>query len=272
MKYLLGIDFGGGASKATLLSTDGVIIATNSVEYPTHYPQSGWVEQDPRDWYLATKENIATLLRASKIDPRDILALSFDAATHTAVLLDEEFNVVRPSIYWSDSRSTKESAFLREKYGDKIRALALHSPDTIWTLPQLMWLREHEPDVWGKVKHILFPKDYVRYLFTGVYCTDYIEAEGSMFFDFNTLAWSKELCDLLGFDMAALPPVVAPTDSVGTVTDTFVRLTLLLLITFSMITTARTSAIATPKGTSMRAYLIVFIRDCHVSGACRTAA
>ena len=218
MKYLLGIDFGGGASKATLLSTDGVIVATHSVEYPTHYPQSGWVEQDPQDWYLATKENIATLLKTSGIDPKDILALSFDAATHTAVLLDESFNVVRPSIYWSDSRSTAESAFLREKYGDRIRALALHSPDTIWTLPQLMWLKEHEPEVWQKVKRILFPKDYVRYLFTGVYCTDYIEAEGSMFFDFNTLTWSKELCDLLGFDVAALPPVVAPTDIVGTVT------------------------------------------------------
>lgn len=218
MNYLLGIDFGGGASKATLLSTEGVIVATNTVEYPTHYPQSGWVEQDPQDWYLATKENIASLLKSSGIDPGDILALSFDAATHTAVLLDENFNVVRPSIYWSDSRSTAESAFLREQYGERIRTIALHSPDTIWTLPQLMWLKAHEPEVWAKVKRILFPKDYVRYLFTGVYCTDYIEAEGSMFFDFNTLSWSKELCDLLGIDTASLPPVVAPTEIVGTVT------------------------------------------------------
>lgn len=218
MKYLLGIDFGGGASKGTLLSTDGVIVATNSVEYPSHYPQAGWVEQDPADWYKATKENIASLLKTSGIDPSDILALSFDAATHTAVLLDDEFHVVRPSVYWSDSRSMQEAAWLRENKRDLILKQTLHSADTIWTLPQLMWLRDHEPEVWSKVTRILFPKDYVRYLFTGVYCTDYIEAEGSMFFDFNTLSWSKELCDVLGFDMAKLPPVVSPSEIIGTVT------------------------------------------------------
>lgn len=218
MKYLLGIDFGGGASKATLLSTDGVVVATNSVEYPSYYPQAGWVEQNPNDWYLATKENIATLLRTSKINPADILALSFDAATHTAVLLDNDFNVVRPSIYWSDSRSTKESNWLRENKRELILSQALHSPDTIWTLPQLMWLKDNEPQVWSKVERILFPKDYVRYLFTGVYCTDYIEAEGSMMFDYNTLKWSDELCSLLGFDMAKLPPVVSPSTIVGAVT------------------------------------------------------
>ena len=218
MKYLLGIDFGGGASKATLLSAEGKIVATNSVEYPSYYPKQGYVEQKPIDWYLATKENIASLLKQSDVNPADIEAISFDAATHTAVLLDGDYNVVRDSIYWSDSRSTKESAYLREHHGDLIRSLALHSADTIWTLPQMMWLKNNEPDTYKKIKHILFPKDYVRYLFTGVACTDYIEAEGSMFFDFNTLSWSKELCDLIDLDMSLLPQVVAPTDIVGTVT------------------------------------------------------
>ncbi len=217
MKYLLGVDFGGGASKATLLSADGVIVATSSVEYPSHYPQPGYVEQNPQDWYDATKSNISALLKSSGIDAHDILAISFDAATHTAVLLDDDFNVVRPSIYWSDSRAVKESAYLRENHRELILSKALHAPDTIWTLPQLMWLRDNEPETWAKVTRILFPKDYVRYLFTGNYCTDYIEAEGSMLFDFGTLSWSSELCDLLGFDIAKLPEVVAPTDIVGTV-------------------------------------------------------
>ncbi len=217
MKYLLGVDFGGGASKATLLSTDGVIVATSSVEYPSYYPQTGYVEQNPQDWYDATKSNISSLLKTSGIDAHEIIAVSFDAATHTAVLLDDDFNVVRPSIYWSDSRAVKESAYLRENYKDLILSKALHAPDTIWTLPQLMWLRDNEPATWSKVTRILFPKDYVRYLFTGNYCTDYIEAEGSMLFDFNTLSWSKELCDLLGFDIEKLPQVVAPTDIVGRV-------------------------------------------------------
>ena len=93
MKYLLGIDFGGGASKATLLSAEGKIVATNSVEYPSYYPKQGYVEQKPIDWYLATKENIASLLKQSGVNPADIEAVSFDAATHTAVLLDGDYNV-----------------------------------------------------------------------------------------------------------------------------------------------------------------------------------
>lgn len=219
MKYLLGIDFGGGASKATLLCEDGKIAATNTVEYKTSYPQPGYVEQDPADWYNAVRSNISALLSSSGVNAADICAVCLDAATHTAVLMDDDFNVLRPSIYWSDSRSTKECAYLREKYGQLITKKALHSVDTIWTLPQLMWVRDNQPEIWAKVSRIMFPKDYVRHMLTGDYCTDYIEAEGSMLFDFNTLSWSKELCDIVGIDVAKLPKVVSPRDIVGKVTD-----------------------------------------------------
>ena len=93
MKYLLGIDFGGGASKATLLGEDGIIAATNSVEYPTHYPQPGYAEQNPDDWYAAVKENIAGILRKSGINKLNIAAQCLDAATHTAVLSDNDGKV-----------------------------------------------------------------------------------------------------------------------------------------------------------------------------------
>ena len=218
MKYLLGIDFGGGASKATLLSEEGKIVATNTVEYPTLYPQSGWTEQDPDDWYRATKENIAAVLQKSGVDPKEILALSLDAATHTAVLMDEDFRVLMPSIYWTDIRSVKEASELRESYAELIRNQAYHTPDTIWTLPQLMWVKNNRPDVWARTKRILFAKDYVRHKLTGDYVTDYIEAEGSMLFDFDKQCWSEELCSLIGFDPKELPRIVSPTDLVGCVT------------------------------------------------------
>ena len=105
MKYLLGVDFGGGASKATLLRTDGWVAATHSVEYPTSYPKSGWAEQNPKDWYVAASRNIRSVLEKSRVDPSDILMVALDAATHTAVLLDENFQVLRPAIYWTDTRS-----------------------------------------------------------------------------------------------------------------------------------------------------------------------
>ncbi|HHX37058.1 MAG TPA: xylulokinase [Clostridiaceae bacterium] len=223
MKYFLGIDFGGGASKATLLGEDGVIAAEHSVEYPTHYPQPGFAEQNPDDWFSAVKENIAGVLKKSRISADKISAVCLDAATHTAVLLDDAFHVLRPAIYWTDSRSVKQSVMLREQYDALILKQALHQPDTIWTLPQLLWIREHEPEIWAKTRRVLFAKDYVRYLLTGIYCTDYIEAQGSMLFDYNTMNWSPELCEIAQFSPENLPKLHDPADVIGTITRVAAR-------------------------------------------------
>ena len=219
MKYLLGIDFGGGASKATLMSVEGEVIASNTVEYPTSYPKPGYAEQNPDDWYDAAVLNISQLIKKSGINPSDIEAVSFDAATHTAVLCDKDFNVLRPAIYWTDTRSSKEVAYLKENYADIIDTQVLHKPDTIWTLPEILWVKNNEPDIWAKTEKIMFAKDYVRHKITGDYVTDYIEAEGSMMFDYNTLSWSEELLDILDLKADMMPKIVSPADIVGTVSE-----------------------------------------------------
>lgn len=216
--YLLGVDFGGGASKATLLREDGVVTAVNTVEYRTIYPKQGYAEQNPSDWYSAIKENIMAVIKKSGIHPSEIAALSLDAATHTAVVCDKDFNVLCPSIYWTDTRSTDEVRYLKENFGDLILSSAYHSVDTIWTLPQLLWLKNKKPGVWEKCRRIMFAKDYVRHMLTGDYVTDNIEAQGSMLFDFNTGAWSEKLCKIIGFDACDMPQVVHPGDTAGTVT------------------------------------------------------
>ncbi len=219
MNYVLGIDFGGGSSKATLLSRDGRIVATNTYEYQTFYPENGYVEQNPEDWYIATKENIKSVLAKSGIDPAEIAAISLDAATHTAVLMDEEFQVLMPAIYWTDTRSVNQVRELQEEHLELILEKNLHTPDTIWTLPQLMWVREHRKDIWQRVRKILFAKDYVRHQLTGDYLTDVIEAEGSMLFDYHHKVWSQELCNILGISTSILPKVVKPMDVAGYVTE-----------------------------------------------------
>lgn len=228
MTYLLGVDFGGGASKATLLRADGAVAATHMVEYPTAYPQAGWAEQNPEDWYAATCENIHAVLEKSGVNPSDIAALALDAATHTAVLLDGAFRILRPAIYWTDSRSTAETAFLRGQYGALIEQQALHSPDTIWTLPQLLWIKQNEPAIWRRTRYILFAKDYVRHRLTGGYQTDVIEAQGSMLFDCRSMRWSPELCGILGFPIEQLPPLCRPEELVGRVGEAAARDTGLL--------------------------------------------
>jgi len=225
MKYLLGIDFGGGASKATLLCENGEIVATSTTEYPTNYPRPGYAEQNPHDWVDATCKNIHTVLEKSNVSPKDIVCISLDAATHTAVIMDENFNVLRDSIYWTDTRSTKEVQFLRDNYGEIIEKQVLHKPDTIWSLPELMWIKDNEPKIWAKVKKVLFAKDFVRHFFTGDYVTDYIEAEGSMMFDINTMKWSEPLCSILGISADIMPEIVKPSDVVGTVTKEAAEIT-----------------------------------------------
>ncbi len=218
MKYLLGIDFGGGASKATLIDTNGNIMTENTVEYPTLYPESGACEQSPTDWINALCENSKALLNKSGIDSSDILAVAIDSATHTSLVCDKDFNPLRNAIHWTDSRSRNQADKLREELGEEIFKKTFHKPDTIWTLPQLLWLKENEPEAFSKAKYIFFEKDYIRFFLTGVYCTDHIEAEGSMLFDCNQMQWDSELCALAGISVEMLPPVGKPTDVIGRVT------------------------------------------------------
>lgn len=219
MKYLLGVDFGGGSTKATLIDTTGNIVAENVVEYPTYYPELGWCEQSPEDWNKAFAENVKGILEKSKINPEDILAVAIDSATHTWVMCDEDLKPIRPAIHWTDSRSRSQVEYLRAEYGDLIFEKSFHRADTIWTLPQILWVKENEPENFSRMKYIFFEKDYIRYELTGVYCTDYIEAQGSMLFDCNENKWSKELLEIAGITESMVPPIVKPTDVIGGVTE-----------------------------------------------------
>ena len=219
MKYLLGIDFGGGSSKATLINVHGDIVAESTAEYPTYYPTVGACEQQPDDWIGALISNIGALLENSGICADDILCVALDSATHTAVLCDGENRPLRPAIHWTDSRSKAQSDRLNTEYGEMIFAAAFHRSDTIWTLPQLIWVRENEPDIFERISRIYFEKDYIRHYLTEVWCTDRIEAQGSMLFDCRTGEWSDELCALAGIGKDILPTVVEPTDIIGSVTE-----------------------------------------------------
>lgn len=225
MKYLLGIDFGGGASKATLIDTSGNIVADNTVEYPTLYPMENACEQAPSDWIAALCENCKALISKSGIDSSDILAVAIDSATHTYLVCDGAFAPIRNAVHWTDTRSRKQADTLREEYGDEIFKKSFHRPDTIWTLPQLIWLKENEPESFEKARYIFFEKDYIRYCLTGVYCTDHIEAQGSMLFNCENMRWDKKLCELAGITVSMLPPIVDPTDIIGKVTNEAAKMT-----------------------------------------------
>ena len=217
-QYVLGVDIGSGSVKLTLLRKGGKIAATSGCEYPTHYPHIGWCEQNPEDWCTAFQSAFADILKDADARPDQIEALALDAATHTAVLLDDNLQIIRPAILWTDQRSKEEVLWLKENCLDLVMEQVMNAPTTIWTLPQLMWLRKHEPENWGKIRKILFAKDYLRYRITGTMETDTIDAAGSMFYDVKKECWSEELCHLGGIQEAWLPKLCKPTDIVGAVT------------------------------------------------------
>lgn len=214
-EYVLGVDIGSGSVKLTLLSREGKITATAGCEYPTYYPQLGWCEQDPEDWCRAFRTAFAQILQETGAKAEQIKALSFDAATHTAVLLDEKKKLLRPAILWTDQRSKAEVQELKDNHLPLIMEQALNAPTTVWTLPQFMWLRKHEPALWSRIRYILFAKDYLRFRMTGSIETDTIDAAGSMFYDVKRECWSKELCAIGGIEEAWLPELRKPTDQAG---------------------------------------------------------
>ena len=152
-KYLLGIDFGGGASKATLIGESGRILAENTVEYPTYHPFAAACEQSPEDWIAALCENTKAILQKSGVQNEDILAVCMDSATHSFLLCDEQFQPLGNAVHWTDTRSRVQADALYQKYGEEIFAKTFHKPDTIWTLPGLLWFSENAPDIFGKAKH-----------------------------------------------------------------------------------------------------------------------
>lgn len=216
--YYLGIDFGGGSSKATLIDQLGNVVATAASEYETMYSENGGATQKPHDWFLSALANIKSIL-STGIDPNQIETICFSAATHTAVLLDKDCQPICDSIYWTDTRSVEEKDFLIKEYKDYIFEKCKHIPDTIWTLPELMYLKKQNPKKYSEIAVILFAKDYVRHQFCPSLVTDYIEAEGSMLFDFDKLVWDKKLLSLAGLNISQMPKIVSPLEIVGHVSE-----------------------------------------------------
>ena len=217
MKILLGIDYGTGGCKVTALGEDGSFVGEASVEYTTYHDHPGWSEQEPQDWWTSL---CAALKKLSEkgVSLKDVAACALDGSTHNAVLLDDDYRPVRRTIMWTDQRSTAECEMLKTQYADRIFSSCYQMPAPTWTLPQMMWLKSYEPEALERTKHVLFVKDYVRYLITGAAATDRIEAQGTLFFDMKAGDWDRELVEMAGLTLEKLPSFIAPTDVAGYVT------------------------------------------------------
>ena len=217
-ELLLGIDLGAGSLKATLVRPDGQVLGEGSAPVATSTPRPGWAEQDPRDWWVALCRAVPGVLAAAGVGPDAVRVVGISAGAHIGVLCGGDGEVLRPAILWSDQRSAAEAADLRDRADERIIGLTLNRANPTWLLPQLQWIRTHDTAAFAATRRLYLAKDWLRHRLTGSFATDWSDVVGALMGDVRTSSWSPELCALVGWDPATLPPVHRPTDIVGEVT------------------------------------------------------
>jgi xylulokinase len=217
-RWMMGIDLGAGSLKTMIIDSDGQICGSASFDIVTHSPQPRWSEQDPQDWWKAVCDTVPRALAEAGIPASDVAAVAFSAGAHTPVLEDAAGRVLRPAILWSDQRSGEECKALQSQHEERILRISLNRATPTWTMPQFMWLAHHEPEIVSATRRVYVAKDWLRSRLTGTWETDRTEAVGTLLFDSVNDRWSSELCDIIGWDIDTLPPLVTPTTVVGRVT------------------------------------------------------
>jgi len=219
-RFLLGIDIGTSACKVALFTPDGHVVAQESRPYQVYYPNPGWAEQDPEDWWRAVSEALRSLLDTSGIDPKEICGIGIDGQGWSAVAIDVEGNVLCNSPIWLDTRADEicdewnrglDPRRIFEVCGNPLRAA--------YTLPKILWMKRHNPDVYRRIHKILQSNSYLVYKLTGVLTQDISQAYAYQCFDMRKGQWDKSICDLFEIDINILPDISSCHQVVGGVTE-----------------------------------------------------
>src|ERR1043166_8457577 len=215
----LGIDVGTGGSRAVLIDATGGLVASATVEHePFASPRTGWAEQDPRDWWRATAESVRAALAKAGVSGDRVACVGFSGQMHGSVLLDRSGEVLRPALIWCDQRTDSQCRSITERVGaSRLIELTSNPALTGFTLPKLLWVRDHEPELWARVHTVLLPKDYVRFRLTGERATDVADASGTLLFDVASRRWSEAMLDAAEIDKSLLPAAFESPEITGRV-------------------------------------------------------
>ena len=226
MTYVLGIDIGTSGTKTILFDEKGVDISSASKEYPLYQPQIGWAEQKPEDWWDAVVVTISAAIKKSGVNISDIKGIGLSGQMHGLVMLDSEGKVLRPSIIWCDQRTTVECNEITDLVGaERLIEITANPALTGFTASKIMWVKKHEPEIYAKTHKILLPKDYIRFMLTGEFCTEVSDASGMQLLDIPNRKWSDEVLEKLQIDKNLLGVVYESQEVTGSVNKTAAQLT-----------------------------------------------
>lgn len=214
--YFIGIDVGTSAVKLLLVDETGKIRNSASAEYPLFFPQPGWSEQNPTDWWDAVGQCFRELLDGC--DASLVAGIGVGGQMHGLVALDENDAVIRPAILWNDGRTQEETDWLNQVIGkEKLSQLTANIAFAGFTAPKLLWMKKHEPENFARISKIMLPKDYINYRLTGVHACDYSDASGMLLLDVANKCWSREMLEIVGVSEKQMPKLFESFQVIGTV-------------------------------------------------------
>ena len=207
---VIGVDVGTSSVKGVAVDEAGAVIATAQRELPISMPRPGWSEQDPEDWWSASEAVL------SELEARNADGIGLSGQMHGLVALGSDRRPLRPAILWNDGRSQPQASRIEAELGvERLVSLSGNRALAGFTAPKLMWLSEHEPDVYGRIESVLLPKDYVRLRLTGELATDVSDASGTLLLNVAKRAWSAELAGAFGVEETWLPAVYESQATTG---------------------------------------------------------
>lgn len=219
MSYILAHDLGTSGTKANLFDETGALVAGHFESYPVDYPQPRWAEQNPNDWWRALCDSTRALLVQVPTAREQIAAVSLSGQMMGVVAVDSNARPLRPAIIWADQRATEQAQFIADTIGaDSIYARSGHRVSAAYTAAKMLWLKQHQPQVYSAASTFLCAKDYAVLKLTGVAATDFSDASGTNVFDLSERAWRVDWLESLELDAARFPGIVASTTVVGEVT------------------------------------------------------
>src|SRR5687768_2959241 len=224
--YFLGIDTSTTSSKALLIDDKGKVIAVASSPHTLQTPKPLWSEQDPLEWWEAVSASIKSVLEKAGIGGERIEAVGLTGQMHGLVLLDETGTVLRPAILWNDQRTQKQCDEIHAHIGkERFIQITGNVALTGFTAPKILWVKENEPEIYAEARHVLLPKDYIRYKLTGEYAMDKADGAGTVLFDLKARDWSDEVLSALDIPHAWMPQTFEGTQVTASVTEEAASLT-----------------------------------------------
>ena len=208
----IGIDVGTSGIKALAVDLEGNILASHNEHLNIIIQKPGWTEQNPLEWWAATIKSLKAISQSLKSQKINFLSIGLSGQMHSLVILDKNDNSLDNAILWNDGRTTEECNFIKERSGENLGKITGNPALEGFTAPKIIWLKNNKPKLFSKIKHMMMPKDYIRFKLTGEKFSEPTDASGTLLYDIHKNKWSSTMSSILDIDVSLFPKIITSND------------------------------------------------------------